>query len=543
MIETKPFLLSIPTNLNPREFVSLSLSPGDTVFILGPNGAGKSALVQFISRSIPDDNFKRITAHRQNWLMNSAPDISASMRVVIERNVKNYSRHPNSRWSDQNPAEQLSSVLANLISAENGWSRHLASECQEKNIMPSEYADKSPSPISRLNRILRRGGLPIQINIADNDVVQAKHDNGALVGFAQLSDGERNAVILAADVITTPGKNIILLDEPERHLHRSIIVPIIAGLLSDRADCIFFVSTHELSLPLAKPNAKTLVLRKCSWEKDQPVAWDMDLLDSMEDISDELKAAVMGSRRRLLFIEGQQNSLDNSLFVILFPEVSIVPREGVRNVIQSVVGLRASEKLHLIKAFGLIDLDDRSADEAKKLKASGIYALPCSAIEGLYYCSHSRRAVAALQAQSYGKPVEEFMHTASESALAELNKPDTKEHLVNRRCERLVRETILKDLPRAADFATSDVQISISVSSPKQPELDVFDRLILNKSLDELIFRYPIRESGALSAIARSFRFSRRGDYEEVLLALLAKDTTLQSEIRGVLGDLSQDLN
>ena len=44
--------------------------------------------------------------------------------------------------------------------------------------------------------------------------------------FAELSDGERNALLIGSDVLTTEPNSLIILDEPERHLHRSIISPL-----------------------------------------------------------------------------------------------------------------------------------------------------------------------------------------------------------------------------------------------------------------------------------------------------------------------------
>ena len=89
------------------------------------------------------------------------------------------------------------------------------------------------------------------------------------------------AMIIAAQVITAESGTVFLIDEPERHLHRSIIEPFLSALFElRRDDCTFVISTHEVMLPVANPDAKVLMLRSCQWKGDQCVAWDADVLES-----------------------------------------------------------------------------------------------------------------------------------------------------------------------------------------------------------------------------------------------------------------------
>ena len=71
--------------------------------------------------------------------------------------------------------------------------------------------------------------------------------------IAQLSDGERNALLIATNVLTVKDGTLVLIDEPERHLHRSIISPLLTHLFAQRPECAFIVSTHDVMLPLDNP--------------------------------------------------------------------------------------------------------------------------------------------------------------------------------------------------------------------------------------------------------------------------------------------------
>ena len=78
--------------------------------------------------------------------------------------------------------------------------------------------------------------------------------------MAQMSDGERSATIIAANVITAESESVLLIDEPERHLHRSVIEPFLSALFTFRKDCIFVIATHEIALPVANSDTQVLML-------------------------------------------------------------------------------------------------------------------------------------------------------------------------------------------------------------------------------------------------------------------------------------------
>ena len=61
-------------------------------------------------------------------------------------------------------------------------------------------------------------------------------------------------MIIAAHVITADPGIVFLIDEPERHLHRSIIQPFLSALFNLRKDdCAFVIATHEIALPVENP--------------------------------------------------------------------------------------------------------------------------------------------------------------------------------------------------------------------------------------------------------------------------------------------------
>ena len=107
------------------------------------------------------------------------------------------------------------------------------------------------------------------MTIQKGDEIRAHRGDGPSYGMAEMSDGERNAVLVAADVLTASPGSLFLIDEPERHLHRSIITPFLASLLAKRHDCFFVVATHELGLAIDFPDSQALLLRQCHFHSGQ----------------------------------------------------------------------------------------------------------------------------------------------------------------------------------------------------------------------------------------------------------------------------------
>jgi hypothetical protein len=357
-----------------------------------------------------------------------------------------------------------------------------------------------------------------------------------------MSDGERTALVIAAEIISAPPSSVFLIDEPELHLHRSIVVPLLAALMRERDDCAFVISTHELELPTETRDGVVALVRGCGWQGDQVIWWDVDVLPLNEEIPDDLRVDILGSRRKILFVEGIGTSLDQPFYALLFPNVSIRPRQTAREVRAAVVALRALQALHHTRAFGLVDNDSLSPEQVQSLESEGIYALPIATIESLYYSPESLRSVARQQALTLGGDADSLVEAAMVAALGVLAGGNSNEHLASRVAELKLRASVLGGMPDRETLISGSPQVSISVSSPYPADLRRINSLIAAGDVDSIVARYPVRESGILTALAGGLRFRSRDDYERAVLARLATDPTLRMEIIAKLGALAAEL-
>ena len=526
----------------------VSIEVGQQLYVVGANGAGKSALLQYWITSIGGTPVKRIAAHRQTWFESGNLDFTARSRREFESHFMNWDREVNARWMEHSPAQRQSAVLFDLVAKDNTRYRTIGQYIDNSN--PSEatvFASKSESLFKQLNDLLGLGTLTVSLENSNDEEILAQHkNNGLRFSIAQMSDGERAAAIMAANVLTVDPGTILLIDEPERHLHRSIIEPFLSALFAKRQDCAFVISTHEIALPIANPAANAVILRSCEWNGNQPRAWDAEVLEPGAELPEDLKRDILGARRRILFVEGTANSRDLPLYGTLFPELSVVSKGSCNEVIRAVNGLRNSQAHHYVEAFGLIDRDDRQPDETEKLAEDGIFALDVCSVESLYYCSDAIEAIAHRQAESLGCDPQEMLSTAVWNSLSSIaSENGLAERIAARRSEREVRNLIERLSPdwRIIMQSNDCLEMPTTVESPYPRELTQFNDLVNSGDWNGLIARYPLRESKALARIAQTTRCIAMADYERMVVARVREDDDLARKLKDHIKPLSELLD
>ena len=497
---------------------------------------------QFISKN-PQNKIKRISAHRQTWFDSENIDLTPSRRQSYGRDSRNYNAQDEARYKDPYGASDLSTILFDLDNEYNIINESIAQDVRKKNSAKAEKtAAERPSPFDQINELLDFARLTVRLERAEDRSILVRHPQSDPFSIAEMSDGERSAVIIAAHVITAEPETVFLIDEPEKHLHRSISQSLLSALFDLRKDCAFIISTHEIALPVANPDARVLMLRSCQWNNKQCVTWDAEVLDHDSQLPEYLKREILGSRKRILFVEGDPNSLDISLYTTLFPDLSVIPKGSCEEVRKAVLGLRGSQNLHRVEAFGLIDRDNWEKEDVEEFAENGIYALDVYAVEALYYCPDAIAAVAHKQAELREGDVTELITLAKQKALGVLKKHA--EEMAVRRCERQIHKQILSQIPNRKLIMTNPTQsISVSIDSPYPDELKRFNKLVDEGNLDQLIARYRVHKSNTLEIFARTLGCRNKRDYEKMVRVLIRNDDELVCKLKERIGPLSEILD
>ncbi len=338
--------------------------------------------------------------------------------------------------------------------------------------------------------------------------------------------------------LTAKAGTLILVDEPERHLHRSIISPLLTQLFRKRKDCAFVVSTHDILLPLDNPLARTLLLRSCTYNGNNVAGWDGDLVPANSNIDDTLKADILGARQKILFVEGTNQSLDQPLYSLTFREVSVISKSSSHEVEETVRAIRGAEDLHWLRVFGIVDSDGRPKEEINQLKNDGIYAVPAYSVEALYYHPEIQHRIAVRHSAVVGGNADDRITNAKQQALAAID--EHAERMSQKVAEKTIRGDVLKQLPGKHQIEEGNpIDIDIDVAGVVGAEHDRLKAAVGENDLAALISRYPVRETPALGRIAEQLAFQDREQYEAAVLKLLIDDADALAFIRSLFGDLA----
>ncbi len=522
---------------------AIALNKGDYLFVLGANGTGKSSLM--LSIYAPNyNNARRILAHRQNWFASGAVNITAQQRFEIGNNVQSRDSSADSRWKDDYAQYRATMAIYDLIDAENIRALDIAKAADQNDMPQVAKLAAKPSPVNKLNTILRLSNLPITLSIEAGARVMASRNGGSKYDVAELSDGERSALLIASNVLTVPNGTLLVIDEPERHLHRSIISPLLSLLFEERPDCAFVISTHDVLLAMDNPGSQKLLVRGCTHNDiKQVVAWDVDLVSPGGTIDDQLMRDVLGARRRVIFVEGTQSSLDLPLYAVMFPAVTVIPKSSCVDVQNAVSGLRgaAAGNPHWVEAFGIVDGDGRSPADIAALQLGGIYAVNSYSIESVYYHPEIQRRVADAQAALMGADANALTLAANAATVAAVQ-PHI-DRLSARIVERDVRSNIVQLIPsHQALRANPAVNLTVDAGPPLAAETTRLTNACANSDMETIICRYPIRETAALTEIAKALRFQKRSDYEGAVRQLLVNDATALAFARSLFGRMYADV-
>jgi len=539
MKNEQPGGIEIPTNEGPK---NIEVRPRIPVFILGRNGSGKSALINHIARHIKGKNIF-LPGNRPSHFDREGLSLSPDGRRQLDSHLEYNNSEPTARWQNNLGTQRNEKAVYDILAAENQYNADYR-ECHENKGEVVGF-EKKESPLKKVNHLLRQANMTVKIKIDGGELRVEQNDS--IYSYARMSDGERSALVLAAEVATAESGTVFLLDEPELHLHLSIVAPLIRALILARSDCGFVVCTHQLEIPNHFQDKEVLLVQGCRWKNEEISTWDIDIIDKNSSIPEWLLTDILGAREKILFVEGDdKNSLDQPFYSLMFPDISVRPLGSCKKVIEATKGLRETKYSHRIEAFGLIDGDGRSEEDVTNLESDGVYPLTVFYVESFIYSQEAQNAVAEKQSKLLGRKVSDLTGKATDDALKLLEQEDKFNRLASLRTERKIRDKITSIIPKNKDIREGlkfFPEEKIDVGSQYDADVAELRKFIKNCDLVEIIKNYPVRESGILSAIAKGLEFPNRRNYEEAVFQCISEDATLKNALQNKIGKIVSQLN
>lgn len=343
----------------------------NSIVIIGANGSGKSKLGAWIEQQ-DFKNVHRIGAQRNLNFSENIPLKSFSQAedyVFWGTEEKKSNGRKDARWDwgmsyTTKLLNDIENVLAALIAKKNNEYDEFVNKCKiaEKTSCPMPDVPKTSIDIltSIWNDIFPQRNLLLE----DSKFYASFLKNGKEEKYAanQMSDGERSVLYLTAQVLCVPDNKTLIIDEPETHMHRSIMNRLWFTLEEHRPDCFFIYITHDTQFAAMHGNVEKIWIKEFDGER-----WKFEKIKD-NDLPEELLLDILGNRKNILFVEGKKNSFDTQLYTAIYPQYHVIPCGSCSQVIERTKVFKNNPTLHELEVYGIIDRDYRSDYEIENIK-------------------------------------------------------------------------------------------------------------------------------------------------------------------------------
>lgn len=225
-----------------------------------------------------------------------------------------------------------------------------------------------------------------------------------------LSQGEKAVLYYIAAVLYAMPDAVIFIDSPSLFLHPSILNNLWNSIEELRPDCTFVYNTVDVEFVNSRTENVTLWVK--SYDAGSRI-WDYEVFDSGH-LSDDIFIELMGSRKPVLFIEGDaKHSIDIRLYTLVFPEYTIRPLGSCDKVIESTRTFNFLRPMHHLDSHGIVDRDRRTQMEVDYLRRKEIYVPEVAEVENIFMMEN----IIKVMARRRGKNPERVFRKVSQAVM------------------------------------------------------------------------------------------------------------------------------
>jgi energy-coupling factor transporter ATP-binding protein EcfA2 len=370
------FNYSIPL-LN-EEKLNLTLQSGSSAVFVGANGSGKSRLGSYLELSTKHQKVTHRVGAQRALQIPSNVSLTDPRRAqhILWYGAETDRNRQIQKWQNK-PTTFLLNDYSRLLIA-------LFSEEMEVASAHKRELRRNPAalwPITKLDEVkqlwndtiitrsLVDKGVSLYVTMPDHDLEYPADE---------MSDGERVLFYLAGQCLLAPQNGVIIIDEPELHLHKAILTNVWNKLESARDDCLFLYFTHDIEFAVSRTSGQKFAVRSYDGNR-----WDIAEIPEDRELPEDITASILGSRKPILFLEGEAGSKDASVFGKLYDGFTALSVGSCEHVIHLTNSYNAKKELHHFACRGIIDGDGRSAGEANYLRDHHVYVIAYAEIENL----------------------------------------------------------------------------------------------------------------------------------------------------------------
>lgn len=362
----------------------------NSVIIIGANGSGKSKLGAWMEQQnmmgVHRIGGQRNLNFRENIpLQNYTQAEEAVLYGRSDLNNETLRATKFFRWKEGKQytttlLDDFEDVLAALIALTHNENMEYIDACKQAERDGKEKPATTKSALDKLIDVWNKIFPQRKLQMEDSRFITFFEKNGKEVKYSsdQMSDGERAVLYLTAQILCVPEKKTLIIDEPELHLHRTIMNRLWHALENCRPDCLFIYITHDTEFASLHGASDKIWIKEYDGKN-----WELSKIEEA-DLPEDLLFDILGSRKNVLFVEGESSSYDTQLYSVIYSNYHVVACGGCSQVISRTKAFRNCQALHDCKVYGIIDRDYRSDREIEKYKKDNIYVLEVAEVENLF---------------------------------------------------------------------------------------------------------------------------------------------------------------
>lgn len=372
--------LTLPPRKDRARAESISVGQGSSLIVLGANGAGKTRFTRAIVETLADKalHLNALSALYGRSAKSCAEPASLESRFAA-------SVVASARKND-NPPTVLELLLAQLMHEEmlNLIGYKLARADGRRVELRRTRLDRVIElwqEVFPANRVLIDSGKLLFARGLDDEAYSA----------LRLSDGERAVLYYAGAILYAPKNSVVFVDSPELFLHPTLTASLWNRLEAMRSDCTFCYTTHDPEFAASRNRSQYI------WVRDFDSAantWEYQTLPPQQGLTNEIYLTLTGSRKPVLFIEGDHRSIDARLYPLIFPDFTVRSLGSCNKVIEATRTFNDINSFHKMDSMGIVDRDRRNDDEVAYLRRKRIMVPEVAEIENIFIIEDVMRAMA-----------------------------------------------------------------------------------------------------------------------------------------------------
>jgi len=520
-IDGVPFELHIPTRTG-REAVSVEA--GSAVIFVGANGGGKTRLAAFLEEQ-HGAQAHRIAAHRALGLNPNVPKISEAIALA---GLRYGNPNPRARIEHRAGSRWANSAAVNLLNDFDYVTQVLFADQANVSLQTHQRARAGQLDGVVATKLEQLVGiwqelLPHRNLVATGDDIEVLIPNaGTRYNASELSDGERAIFYLIGQALVAEDHSLLIIDEPELHVHRSILAKLWDAIEAARSDCSFVYITHDLEFAASRA-ARSFVIDSY----DPAPTWDVRAVPSDAGFDEETTTLILGSRRPILFVEGGATSLDVALYRCCYPDWTVLPRGSSEDVIHSVATMRSNADLTRVTCAGLVDADHYEPGDTRRLNELGVQLLPVAEIENVLMLPEVAKAIA--ESSGYrDNELTEVLERLVDEFVQHVQRPGAIDAAIGRYCrrqiDRVLKKIDLSDAESEADLAKvyAERTGNLDITALGAAVRERLRRAVADRNVPELLWLYD--DKALVGLVGTRLKNLGAGRFREWRLRVLRND-------------------